>query len=644
MRSGLSKGVWPLAAAAALALGAPGVSSQDYVTDAMLLEAGQDPNNWLMAPRDYSSTRFSPLSQIDTSTIRRMVPKWSFSFGVLDAQNTTPLVNGGVMYATASHGRLYAIDARTGDELWRYVDELPEDVAGNMCCDIGNRGAALYGDKVYLATPDADVVALDAKTGEVVWHRNIGNWEEAYTMTVAPLAVKGNVVVGLSGAEYPTRLYIEALDAETGEQAWRTYTIPAVGEPNRESWGDGDAADFGGASAWITGSYDPELDTLFWGVGNPNPDWDGVDRPGDNLYSNTTLALDPDTGEIKHWFQYTPHDVWDYDGNNEVVLMDVDDRKLYFHGDRNGLLYAIDRTDSGFHWGVAISKVNWMTGFEPDGRPIVNPEKVPAYDYEAKDICPASEGGKWWNPMAVNPHTKAIFVPSREICVDIQSAPLGEGLNPPERTVGKPYWGIGTISWNPGYGQLVAFDGRTGEKTWTVKAKIAVHRRPAGDRRQPAVRGHAGGLLQGVQSGHRRGGLLLQPRDRDLREPDDVRARRQAVRGRARGLRRLDRLGDLRQGRRPAPEGQPQGRLPDGVRPVRRVDGTAAGTCGSPDVSSGGRSSRPPSRPPPGRPAGTRRTPIPATRRRSPKASVCGPRPAATPATAPRRGAPSART
>ncbi len=456
--------------AGAVALVTVTASAQDYVTDEMLLEAGQDPNNWLMAPRDYSGTRYSPLSQINTKTIKRLVPKWTFSFGVLDAQNTTPLVNNGVMYATASHGRTFAINARTGDEIWRYYDEVPEGVAGNMCCDIGNRGVALYHDKVFVATPDADVVALDSKTGEVVWHSNIGNWEEAYTMTVAPLVVKGNVIVGLSGAEYPTRLYIEALDADTGEQAWRRYTIPAPGEPNHDTWGSAEAAAYGGASAWITGAYDPELDTLYWGVGNPNPDWDGVGRPGDNLYSNTTLALDPATGEIKHWYQYTPHDVWDYDGNNEPVLMDVDGQKLYFHGDRNGLLYAIDRTDSSFVWGVPISKVNWMTGFTPEGRPIVNPEKVPSYDYEAKDICPASEGGKWWNPMAVNPHTKMIFVPSREICVDIQSAPLGEGLNPPVRTVGKPYWGIGTIGWNPGYGQLVAFDGRTGEKAWTVKA------------------------------------------------------------------------------------------------------------------------------------------------------------------------------
>lgn len=458
------------ACAIVLALGTTTAYSQDLVSDEMLLEASKDPNNWLMASRDYAGTRYSPLSQVNTDTINRLVPKWTFSFGVLDAQNTTPLVHDGVMYATASHGRTFAIDARTGEEIWRYYDELPEGVAGKMCCDIGNRGAALYGDKVFVTTPDADVVALNAKTGEVVWHTNLGNWEDAYTMTVAPLVVKGKVIVGLSGAEYPTRLFIEALDAETGEQVWRRHTIPGPGEPGHDTWGSTDMAMHGGASAWISGAYDAELDTLYWGVGNPNPDWDGVNRPGDNLHSNSTLALNPDTGEIKHYFQYTPHDVWDFDGNNEPVLLDVDGKKLWMHGDRNGFLYAINRENSKFVYGVPISKVNWATGFTADGRPIVNPEKVPSYDYEAKDICPASEGGKWWNPMSANPHTKMVFVPSREICTDIKSAPLGKGLNPKERTVGKPYWGIGTIKWNKGYGQLVSFDARTGEKVWTVKA------------------------------------------------------------------------------------------------------------------------------------------------------------------------------
>jgi alcohol dehydrogenase (cytochrome c) len=461
-----------LLASGAIALSPALISSavaQDAVSHEMLVTAQDDPNNWLMAIGNYTGNRYSKLGQINTSNVNKLVPKWIFSLGTLDAQNTTPVVHNGVMYVTASHGRTYALDAEKGTEIWRYVHQLPEGVAGTMCCDIGNRGVAIYGDKVFVATPDAHVVALDMKTGEVVWDVVLGNWEHAYTMTVAPLVVKGKVVVGMSGAEYPTRLFIEALDAETGKQAWRTYTIPGPGEPGHESWGTTEAAMNGGASAWITGSYDPDLDLLYWGTGNPNPDWDGTVRPGDNLYSNSTLALNPDTGEIKFFFQYTPADVWDYDGNNEPVLVDYGNEKVWLHGDRNGFLYKIDRTNGKFRYGVPISKVNWTTGFTPEGRPIWNQEKVPTYEYEAKDICPASEGGKWWNPMTVNPESGWVFVPSREICVDIKSAPLGEGLNPDERTPGKPYWGIGTISWSTGYGQLVAFDGKTGKKMWTVK-------------------------------------------------------------------------------------------------------------------------------------------------------------------------------
>ena len=434
------------------------------VTEDMLLNAHKESNNWRMVGRDYMSTRFSPLNQVNTRNVKRLVPKWAFSFGVLDAQNTTPLIHNGVMYVTSSHGRTFAVDARTGSMIWQYNHQLPEDVGKNMCCDIGNRGAALYGDKVFVATPDAHVVALDMKTGKPVWDVTLGDYKNAYTMTVAPLIAKGKVIVGLSGAEYPTRLFIEALDAETGKQAWRRYTIPAPGEPGSDTWGsDPDNLKYGGASAWITGSYDPALNTIYWGTGNPNPDWDGVGREGDNLYSNSTLALNPDTGAIKFHFQYTPFDVWDFDGVNEHILADVGGRKVWLHGDRNGFLYSIDRTNGKFVYGREISKVNWATGFTAEGRPIVNPAKVPSYTYEAKDICPASEGGKWWNPMSYSPAKQLVFVPSREICTDIKSA---KG----DRVEGKPHWGIGSIKWNKGHGQLVAFDAKSGNKKWTVQA------------------------------------------------------------------------------------------------------------------------------------------------------------------------------
>ena len=223
-------------------LAAHTAAAQQHVTDEMLRTAQEDPNNWLMVTGNYTGNRFSKLGQINTDNVRNLVPKWIFSLGTLDAQNTTPVIQDGIMYATASHGRTYALDASSGTELWRYAHQLPEGVAGKMCCDIGNRGVALHGDKVFVATPDAHVVALNKATGEVVWDKTLGNWEDAYTMTVAPLVVKGKVIVGMSGAEYPTRLHIDALDVDTGETAWRTYTIPGPGEPGHDSWGNADAA------------------------------------------------------------------------------------------------------------------------------------------------------------------------------------------------------------------------------------------------------------------------------------------------------------------------------------------------------------------------------------------------------------------
>jgi alcohol dehydrogenase (cytochrome c) len=435
------------------------------VTDAMLLNASKEGSNWIMAGRDYAGTRYSPLRRINTRTVKKMVPVWSFSFGTLDAQNTTPLVVNGVMYVTSSHGKIFAVNARDGTMLWEHAHPLPDEVGKFMCCDLGNRGAAVYKDKVFYATPDSHVIALDRATGKVVWDVAIADWKKAYTMTVAPLIVKGKVIVGMSGAEYPTRLWVEALDAENGSQAWRTYTIPGPGEFGHDTWGDTDpdAWKFGGGSTWITGSYDPKLDLLYWGVGNPNPDWDGMGRQGDNLYTNSTIAMNPDTGKIKFHYQYTPWDVWDYDGNNEPILADIDGKRVWLHGDRNGFLYKIDRTNGKFIWGKEISKVNWATGFTAEGRPIVNPAKVTNYDKKVTNVCPASEGGKWWNPMSYNPKLKMVVVPSREICVDLLAGPS-------ERVEGKYNLGIKEADWHKGHGQLVAFDARTGEKKWTVNA------------------------------------------------------------------------------------------------------------------------------------------------------------------------------
>jgi alcohol dehydrogenase (cytochrome c) len=436
------------------------------VTDEMLLNAAKDANNWITYGRDYGNSRFSPLAQIDSSNAKKLVAQWSFSFGVLDGQTTTPLVNNGVMYVTASWSKVFALDAKTGEMLWRYDHALPEDVAKYACCDVVNRGVALYGDNVYLATLDLHVVALNAKTGKVVWDQKLGDYKEAYTFTVAPLAVKGKIVVGTSNGEYPVRGFIEALDAVSGKSQWRTYTVPGTGEPGNDTWG-GDSWKYGGGSAWITGAYDAESHTLYWGTGNPAPDWDAESRPGDNLYTNSTLALDPDTGKIKFHFQYTPHDVWDYDGVNEQLLTTVRGKKAWIHADRNGYFYAIDRSNGKFIYAKPISEVNWSK-LDDNGRPIVNAEKVPTRTKKASDVCPGPNGGKEWNPMAMNPQTKIVYMPLREVCVtDLQSLQQ-------EAVKGEPYWGVKSINFKRGYGRILAMNAETGDEVWQAKMRSPV--------------------------------------------------------------------------------------------------------------------------------------------------------------------------
>jgi alcohol dehydrogenase (cytochrome c) len=294
----------------------------------------------------------------------------------------------------------------------------------------------------------------------------LDNYKKAYTFTVAPLIVKGKVIVGTSNGEYPVRGFIAALDAGNGKEVWRTYTVPGPGEPGNETWG-GESWKVGGGSAWVTGSYDPQLDLLYWGTGNPAPDWDADSRPGDNLYSNSALALDPDTGAIKFHFQYTPHDVWDYDGVNENILVNARGKKAWIHADRNGYLYTIDRTNGNFLAARPISEVNWGK-LDASGRPIVNPAKVPTRTTKAMDVCPGPNGGKEWNPMAVSPQTGLVYIPVREVCVtDLQSLQQ-------EPTEGEPYWGVKEIRFKKGYGKLTAVDIETGKTVWDVRMRSPI--------------------------------------------------------------------------------------------------------------------------------------------------------------------------
>lgn len=432
----------------------------NYVTDANLLEAAQDPNNWLHYGRDYANTRFSPLSQVNADNVKKLVPKWNLSFGVLEGQDSQAVAYNGIVYVTSSFNKVWALDGANGKVLWKYERELPGDVYPHLCCDVVNRGVALYKDKVYLATLDSHMVALDNATGKVVWDKQVGDYTYSESFTIMPLALRGKIIAGTAGAEYGVRGWIAALDADTGNLVWKTYTIPAAGEPGSETWG-GESYKYGGGSAWITGSYDPENNTLYWPVGNPGPDFDRHVRPGDNLYTNTTLAMNPDTGKMKFYFQYTPNDPYDYDGVNEVVLADVGGKKVWLHGDRNGHLYSIDRTNGKCVWVVPLSRVNWVKSWGPNCRPIMNwPEKDVVYDRVTHDIAPTLDGGKEWHPVSYSLRTKMVYVPVYDYSMDLQAKKM-------EWKRGEWYLGAKVIRINPGSGATKAYDAATGKLVWT---------------------------------------------------------------------------------------------------------------------------------------------------------------------------------
>jgi alcohol dehydrogenase (cytochrome c) len=436
------------------------IQKPNYVTDDMLLNADKDPNNWLLYGRDYATTRFSPLTQINTGNIKKLVPKWNLSFGILEGQDSQAVTYNGIVYVTSSFNRVWALDGQTGKVIWKYERELPGDIQPQLCCDVVNRGVALYKDKAYLATLDAHVVALNNMTGKVIWDRQVGDYTYAESLTLMPMALHGKIIVGSSGAEYGVRGWITALDADSGELVWKTYTIPAAGEPGAETWG-GESYKYGGGSAWITGSYDPELNILYWPVGNPGPDFNRHVRPGDNLYTNTTLALDPDTGKMKFYFQYTPNDPYDYDGVNEVVLVDLDGKKVWLHGDRNGHLYSIDRTNGKCNWVVPLGRVNWVKSWGENCRPIFNwPEKDVVYDKVTTDIAPTLDGGKEWHPVAYSHRTKMVYVPVYDFSMDLQAKKM-------DWKRGEWYLAAKVIRLNPGSGAIKAFDAGTGKLVWT---------------------------------------------------------------------------------------------------------------------------------------------------------------------------------
>ncbi len=431
----------------------------NYVSDDMLMNADVDPMNWMHYGKDYQSTRYALQTQINQDNASDLQAKWILSFGSLDGQDSEVVVVGGTGYVTSSYNKVWSVNTATGDVNWKYERELPADVYPELCCDVVNRGVAPYKDSVYLASLDAHLVKLNNATGEVEYDVAVGDYTYAETFTVMPMALQDKIIVGTAGAEYGVRGWITARDAETGDEVWKTYTIPAPGEPGNDTWA-GESWKYGGGSAWITGSYDKDLHLLYWPVGNPGPDFDRHVRLGDNLYSNSTLVLDPDDGSIKGHFQYTPNDPYDYDGVNEVILADVDGQKVWLHGDRNGHLYSINRENFECNWVVPISRVNWAKGFEDNCRPIMNwPEMDVGYDAPTRDIAPSLDGGKEWHPMAYSPRTGMVYVPTYNFSMDLQAKKM-------EWKRGEWYLGAKVITWNKGNGAIRAHNASDGSLAW----------------------------------------------------------------------------------------------------------------------------------------------------------------------------------
>ena len=383
------------------------------VTEARL--ADPEPESWLFYRGTRDGWGYSPLEQIDATNVQELAPVWTFSTGVASGHQAPPLVNDGVMFVSTPRNLVYALDARTGDLIWRYQHELPENL---VAFHNTNRGVALWADKVYMATLDARVVALDARTGSVMWNRAVEENANGYYMTIAPLAVEGRIMVGVSGGELGIRGFVVALDAETGSELWRTYTVPAPGEPGNETW-PGASWRTGGAPVWVTGHYDPELRLTYWGTGNPGP-WIGDQRPGDNLYTNSVLALDLETGAIRGYHQYHWNDSWDWDEVSTPILMPVrrDGRTLpaLVHPGRNGYLWVLERHANRISFVDAIEYVyqDAFASIDPEtGRPSYDEAHKPGTGY-ATPFCPSLWGGKDWPPAAFNPETGLVYIPAND--------------------------------------------------------------------------------------------------------------------------------------------------------------------------------------------------------------------------------------
>ena len=437
------------------------ISSQDH------LDGLKNTSRWLMYSGDYTGRRHSPLTQVAPGNVSRLAAQWAFQTDNMVAGRGfegTPLLLDGVLYVTGNNNTAWAINVRTGDQLWRYRRNLPPGLTYGSA-NASNRGFAVLGDLLFMGTLDAHLIALDRRTGKLVWDQTVENFKVGYAITQAPLIVKDKVIVGIAGGDIPTRGFVDAYDPKTGERVWRFYTIPARGEPGSETWSDPDLLPRGGGATWQTGSYDPELNLLYWGVGNPNPDYFGEDRKGDNLYTASLIALDADTGKLRWHFQFTPHDLHDWDSNHVPVLADLTingrARKVVMVANRNSFFYTIDRETGEFLVGKPFTGTQWARELTKEGKPIVLTNGLAT---SAKPTCvPDYRGGTNFNPPSYDPAAQLFFVMARETCAIY--SPRKE-----EPVAGRSFMSGGMEKLpEPDYSALRAIDPKTGAIRWEHK-------------------------------------------------------------------------------------------------------------------------------------------------------------------------------
>jgi len=499
-QSRVRSGVYALAFALSCGVAWPsgGARAADAVTQERLLNVDREPGNWLHHHRDYGAQRFSPLDQVTSGNVRNLKVAWTMALGGIEGGGIwphgglegTPIAENGTLYVTDGWGSVYRIEAPGGRPrlVWKMDPKTDRDWSGAVaCCGVNNRGVALWQNLIVSHSLDGRLIATDKATGNVVWQRQVADPAKGETITGAPLIVNGRAITGVGGAEYGIRGWLAATDLASQKEVWRTHTIPGPGEPGAETWRDThNAWATGGGSTWVTGSYEPGTNTLYWGVGNPGPDWDHEYRPGDNLFTNTTLALDPDTGRIKWHFQHTPNDPYDYDAVAEKVLIDLPAagnrpaQRLALTADRNGFAYALDRASGNFVWGLPfVKRVNWTTGLNAEtGMPNEYIRNAPLQPYVAAsipnranqkaEICPGNMGGKNWPPTAYNPNLRLWYIPVIESCNTITNQVVKPGEFKPREF----FTGGGPSQHERITGSITAIDVTTGKIAGKVETQF----------------------------------------------------------------------------------------------------------------------------------------------------------------------------